>query len=294
MRWTPKKRLVVAALLLAVSLALVAAAAWLLGDRLTAPVAHPAGEIPEGMSGEAIRFESDSGATISGWWLDSPAEPPRGTAILLHPLRGSRHAMIGRAQLFLEADYDALLVDLYAHGESGGGRISLGWQGRHDARAAVAFARKRAPDQPIAVIGWSLGGASALLAGPLDVDALVLESVYPAVDQAIENRVAIRLGPLAPALAPLLRAQIPLRLNCSANDLRPVEKIANAGAPILVLAGTLDEHTTLTETRELFARALEPRKLVLFEGANHTDLLRHDPGLYAAEVLGFVDAHLAP
>ena len=47
---------------------------------------------------------------------------------------------------------------------------------------------------------------------PLRVDALVLESVSPTLEEAIDNRLAIRPGPLGPPLAPLLTAQLRPRL----------------------------------------------------------------------------------
>jgi len=65
----------------------------------------------------------------------------------------------------------------------------------YDARAALKFVHGRLPGIPVGAIGSSLGGAAALLGPqPLSVDALVLEAVYPRIEAAVGNRIAIRSG----------------------------------------------------------------------------------------------------
>ena len=123
---------------------------------------------------------------------------------------------------------------------------------------------------------------------PGTLDAVVLESVYPVLDEAIENRIRMRLGPLAPVLTPLLTAQLPLRLDITADDVRPIDHVALLGCPVLVVSGTADTHTTEAETRTLFDAASEPKQLLLFEGADHTDLHAFDPETYEREVLAFL------
>ena len=46
------------------------------------------------------------------------------------------------------------------------------------------------------MLGKSLGGAAAVLADPpLEADAMVLEAVFASFDTAVENRIAMYLGP---------------------------------------------------------------------------------------------------
>lgn len=123
---------------------------------------------------------------------------------------------------------------------------------------------------------------------PSGFDAVVLEAVYPRVGRAVENRIRLRLGPLAPMLAPLLLMQLPPRLHISASDLEPIRSIVRLGAPLLVVAGSKDEHTTLGESQELFAAAAAPKSLWVVEGARHQDFLRYDPEGYEAHGVGFL------
>ncbi|MEM7384803.1 MAG: alpha/beta hydrolase, partial [Verrucomicrobiota bacterium] len=173
-----------------------------------------------------------------------------------------------------------------------GDRITFGYREKHDVRAALSWARQRHPEHRIGIVGSSLGGAAALLATPLEIDALVLEGVYPTIEQAVHNRVGRRLGPLHHLVAPALLMQLPLRFDIATDALRPLDHLGNIDCPVLIVAGDRDEHTTLAETRQLYESALQPKQLVVFPGAAHVDLYQHDPELYQKEILGFLDRHL--
>ena len=373
------------------------AGAWRMGTALVEPAPRTIGAAPADLVALDVTIPSASGSMLHGWWMEADAQrevtrsrelegqtevaqqhstearapsssaAARATIVLLHPLRGDRRAMLGRARFLLVAGYDVLLIDLQAHGMSSGGQVTAGWLERLDAQAAIAFAKQQAPNQKLAVIGWSLGGAATLLAhgtsestsvaargpkpesiapsssqalpsttapaangmtassspepsakaidpaadaepitpqstsrkaaeptplAPGTLDVLVLESVYPTITEAIRDRIAIRLGPLAWPLTPLLTLQLPMRLGCSAADLRPIDHIASVGCPVLVLAGDADEQTPAAETKRLFETAVEPKQLEFFQGAEHTDLHRFDRANYEATVLAFLNASL--
>ena len=104
----------------------------------------------------------------------------------------------------------------------------------------------------------------------------------------------MRVGALAPLLTPLLLAQIPLRLHISPHDLEPIRHIADVGAPVLIVAGSRDEHTTLGESEELYGTAVQPKQLWVVDGARHQDLLAYDPAGYEDHVIGFLVQYLRP
>jgi fermentation-respiration switch protein FrsA (DUF1100 family) len=246
------------------------------------------GPPPPDLRAEAVEFQSRSGSLVRGWLCRAPGS--RGVVILMHGVRANRLSMVERARLFLGAGYSILLFDFQAHGESPGKHITFGFLESRDAQAALELVHRELPGQPVMAVGTSLGGAAAILADPpLDLDALVLESVYPTVEQATENRMRIYLGPLGPPLAPLLLVQLKPRMRIDPSALRPIDRIGGVRCPVFVLSGLADEHTTPAETRALFARAPEPKLLWMVPGAAHVDLYRFAPEEYRRRVLAFLE-----
>ena len=272
-----------------VSLLVLLAVAWIVGGKLVAP-ANRAVETPADFSVTEFEIDSPSGSTVAGWSaVNGPSDP---VVILLHPIRANRTAMLGRARLLFENGFSVVMIDLQAHGESPGDNITLGHLEKHDARASVEYVKTNFPNSKIGIIGWSLGGASALLASPLDIDALVLESVYPTVSDAVDDRLDMRIGPLKHLVAPLLLGQLSMRLGISSDDLRPIDFMERVGCPVMVFAGDRDLHTRIEESQMMFDAAKKPKEMVTFTGASHEDLMAFDQELYQDKVVEFLRVNL--
>ena len=236
---------------LAISGLVVGAATCWLGSQLVKPVNHRV-PLPPGFDAQTVSIPG-TGHAVAGWWLDRGGTSP--IVLLLHPVRADRSAMVSRAQLLLRRGFSVLLIDLQGHGETPGEAITFGWRESADVHAAQEWLKLAAPPRRIGVIGCSLGGAAVPLGPqPSGFDAVVLEAVYPRLADAVEDRIRIRLGPLAPVLAPLLLAQLHPRLHISPSDLEPIRFIGQVGSPVLVVAGSRDEHTPLAESEDLFSR----------------------------------------
>lgn len=276
-------------LLIAVSAAAAAgvAALWILGSALSAPVTRPVGDAPASLHATPVSFASDSGSTIGGWLIRGVSG--RGALVLAHSVRSTRLEMVDRAAFLYRAGYSLLLFDAQAHGESPGRQITFGYLESLDARAAVSFLQAQLPAERIGYLGVSQGGAAALIGtSPLPVQALILEAVYPTLREAVIDRIRIRLGPLAPLLAPLLLVQIEPRLGVDPDSIAPIDGIRHIRAPLLLIAGERDRHTLLTESRRLFEAAPEPKTFWVVPEASHVDFHRFDSVQYERRVLDFL------
>jgi fermentation-respiration switch protein FrsA (DUF1100 family) len=277
--------------LLVALLVIAVVTVFAVGTMLSRPVPVRIGSPPPSLLAERVEFRSDSGPLIRGWL--SRATAGGGAVLLLPALRANRLSMVHRAQVLRAAGYSTLLIDFQATGESEGDRITFGWRERLDVVAAVRALRAMLPREQIGIIGVSLGGAATLLAAPqLDVDAAILEAVYPSIDVAVENRLRIRFGVLGAALSPLLLVQLQPRLDVGVSELRPVDRIAQLRCPVFVIGGTADRHTTLAETQQLYAAAREPKELWLIPNVAHVDLLRVVGEPYRLRVLEFLNRTL--
>lgn len=272
------KRLAIAAALVALAVVGLSLAA---GEWLTRPARQPVGAPPPDMAGaEVVRFRSADGLAVSGWFVSGRSG--QGAVLLQHGVRSNRLQMLARARWLQRQGLASLLIDMPSHGESDGDRITFGRREARATEAALAWLRTRVPGERIGAVGVSLGGAALLFAQRQpELDALVLESVYPSIDDAVRDRLAMRLGdPAAQLLSPLLLAQLPLRLSLDRSQLRPIDAMAGVRAPLLIASGTRDEHTRWPETERLFAQAGGDKTLWPVPGATHQDLHAFDAPTY--------------
>ena len=263
------------------------AVGYVLGLPARAKIGNPPNDLPI----ENVSTKSESGNLLSGWFI--PGKAGRGVVLLLHGVRGNRLAMLARARFLHNAGYASLLIDLSSHGESEGKQISFGAYESLDVIAAVDYLTRKLPNEKIGIIGVSLGGASTLLAAQkIRVNAVVVESVYPTITSAITNRLTMRLGRLGAAFVPLLTTQLKLRLDVTPDDLRPIDKISQIGAPIFVMSGTKDQHTKISESEALFAAAIEPKEFWSVTNAAHVDLHNFTAKEYEQKILSFFQLNL--
>jgi len=124
------------------------------------------------------------------------------------------------------------------------------------------------------------------------VDALVVEAVYSTAERAISNRLHVRLGGIGPWFTPLLTLQLRPRIGVRLEDLRPVDAIRNITAPVLLIAGELDQRTLLDESRSLYDAAPPPKELWVVPNAGHVDFHRYATEDYQPRVLSFLARHM--
>jgi len=264
--------------------------AWTVGSLLVAPHQTTV-SLPTSFAGTDVTFPSPSGAQLRGNLLHG--EAGKGIVILMHGVRGNRGAMADHAAFLHRERFSVLLFDFQAHGESTGSKITSGYLESMDAAAAVLFAREKFPTERIGVLGSSLGGAAVIVAEPpLQIDAAVLELVYPDIDTAIKNRIAIVLGNWARPFSFMLVWQLKPRLGISPAALSPADKIAHLPCPKLILAGAKDRHTTLTDTQLLFSRAKPTKELWIIENAAHQNLHAIAGIEYEKKIIAFLEQHL--
>jgi len=142
------------------------------GDRRGGPW-----KVPDWLPYERVAFEGNVGARLAGRWF--PAAHAKGVVVLAHPdVRYAQHWFVhtGWVDALHDQGFHVLTFDFAGYGESLGGATYY----LEDVVAAARFARERAPDLPLHVVGVSMGAFAAANASPtLDfVDSLVLESPY--------------------------------------------------------------------------------------------------------------------
>ena len=262
-----------------------------IGEVMTGPASTAVDSLSSDFPVEPVQIPLNADSSVHGWLARGARGG--GVVLLVHSIRSNRLEMLSRARFLNRHGYGVLLIDLQAHGETHGKRITFGIRESADVEAAVAFLRKTFPSERIAAIGVSLGAAAIVLAKhPLRLDAVVLESLHPTIEEAIENRLKLHLGEYGPTLLPLVLSQLAFYLDVPIDDLDPITRIGDLNAPLLLIAGSNDEHTKVPETERLFAAARQPKDIWIVPGAGHFNMHSYAGREYEDHISDFLDRYL--
>lgn len=266
---------------------------WSIGTETLTPQRRPPGPPPVGAEVEVLA--SARGHSLVGWVAPAATDAPYcGAALLMHGRKGDRSDMAGRADLLIANGFTVALFDFEGHGESGGDMVGYGLYEADNALRMAAALRGAAPDDaPLAVVGWSLGAAAAIIAGDkLEAKAFVLEAPFNTLHETTARRAVF--AAFQETQAYLFHLQTPYRLGYAASDVRPVEAVSLVSAPKLFISGAEDPVATPSQLRDLLAAAQAPKRLVFLDDAVHEDLYAFDPAGYRDAVLPFLKETLCP
>ena len=243
---------------------------------------------------EPLTLLASDGVRLHAWALLSRDAPPDHWVLLLHGYRSDRSALQLRARFFSRRGFNVLLLHFRGHGGSDRARISYGYHERRDVAAAFEFIRSLRPGHRarIGINGISMGAAAAAYSvggGEIDPEWMILESCYDNIRHALANRLARRVGySLTPFLAWPVELVVEQLARLRAKDLDPAKALENARCPVLLMAGDSERVLKMVEIEYLFGCIPEPKRLVVFPGAGHEDLLALNPRRYAREVSKFL------
>jgi uncharacterized protein len=208
-----------------------------------------------GLAYRELHIETEDGERLHGWWMAARA-PRLGHVLFCHGNAGNVGDRIAHAALLSATGFDVLLFDYRGYGQSTGKPNEEGTYS--DARAALASLR----DQPetdaarILYLGDSLCGAVALaLALESPPAGLVLQSTFTSIRAAGRVHYPFIPAPLIPDAYPSLRL------------------IRGLEAPLLVLHGERDEVVPVSHGRALFDAAPDPKRIEVFQGLGHDDIV---------------------
>jgi uncharacterized protein len=233
---------------------------------------------------------SDGIKTAASYFPAAAQDAPG--VLLFHGVTSSRNQFRSQIGWLNAAGYAVLAIDFRGHGESDQVPRSFGLFEARDARAAYNWLKRKQGGARIGAIGVSLGGAATLLGdqGPLPVDALVLQAVYPDIRHAIRNRItAYTAGFVGDVGEPFLTYQSIIRYGVWPDKLSPLEAARQFHGRALVIGGTEDHYTPPGETRALAAALSDKAQLWFAPGLGHDSVSSADTPEYQQRVLAFLD-----
>ncbi len=245
-----------------------------------------------------VEFQTSDGVRISAWLL--PSRGKRATIIYSHGLFRSRRELLSRAVDLWNRGFGALLYDSRNHGESGTARVTLGYNERLDAEAAVRFLREETrSDDRIVLFGISMGAAAALLAAAEteEVAAVISDSAFLSFRDTTDHHIRVFLKLPAFPLANEVRFFIEWRAEIDGEKLDMIDAVRRLGSrPALFIAGANDRRMPPDIARKLFAASASTKSdMQIVEGAEtaiHGHAYQADREAYINRVAEFLQSAL--
>ena len=247
-----------------------------------------------GIDYQPVSFASPiDGALLRGWYMASPLAT--GRAIVLAP-GIDNNRLVSRVALrlapgLLAAGFDVLTFDLRGEGESGGEPITFGVREQWDVVGAVHEAQAHGARR-VGVLGFSLGGVSAILAaaGAPEIVAVVAESAFADLTDALTREFRDQYHLPAP-VADYGLALYRFLSGTEPNDVSPRRVVgAIAPRPILIIQGTADTTVPTTDAEQLLRAAGPTAAYWLVPDGRHAESYHADAAGYLSRVTSFFAA----
>lgn len=276
----------------AAAAALATVGAWQIARRLVAPRVVGTKIITPwelGIPYEDVEWQTCDGVTLRGWWL-SHSEASR-SIVTLTGHHGGRSDTIGIGSALWRRGMNVLLLDYRGRGESDPHINTLGYFETFDALAAVEFVSRRAPETAIGVVGYSMGGAVAILAAARDsrIRAVVADSPFASQRRVIRHHFRRRTRLPSFPFLPLVEMFLPY----DPEEVEPIKEIAKiAPRALMLIHGSSDAVTDPRDSDELYAAAGHPKEMWALPGVAHVGAYFLDRSAYVGRVADFLEKHL--
>ena len=247
-----------------------------------------------GLSYEPVSFVSrQDGLVLQGWLLTSPEN--RLTVICSHGYRQNREQadvpLMPLAKVLVEHGMNVLLFDYRNSGESAGQMTSVGQYEVRDLLGAVDYVHSHQELNPkVALLGFSMGAATAILAGAEEptVAAVVADAPFADLTRYLEANFSVWTGlPTVPFNRTIL-AVTPIVTGLQPEKVSPVQVVSKfGGRPLLLIHGEADDDIAPENSLEL-QQAYPAAELLRVAEARHVKSYQQDPKRYEAVVLKFL------
>jgi alpha-beta hydrolase superfamily lysophospholipase len=237
---------------------------------------------------DTIQLTTAKGSKLEAWYMK--ADSAKGTVILFHGLNSNKGNVLGEAYEFVSLGYNAMLVDIRAHGNSEGITNSIGYKESEEVKLAYDHISKRG-EKNIVLWGMSLGSviiSKAIWQYDLKPQKVILEMPFNRLQDHIEARARISGFPGEP-FGFFVTFWAGLELGYWGYGHNTTKYVQKIDCPVLLQWGNADEYVMKNETDKIFkAIGSSKKQLITYEGVGHAPLLASNESLWQRSVSEFL------
>lgn len=243
---------------------------------------------------QKLSIKTKDGLLLSAWYIDEQLDDTtgisKGTVIMFHGHASSKSGIIEEAEAFRRMDYNVLMIDFRAHGESEGNTCTIGYNESKDVEAAYDFIKSKG-EKNIVLWGVSLGAATIMKAindGDVKPSKVILEMPFASLKEAAEGRIRTMGLPQEP-IATLLTFWGGTEQGFWAFSHRPDEYAKKITCPVLLQWGTNDQRVSANETNRIYENLASSKKtLVKYGSCGHESLYKKESEKWLMNVRRFL------
>lgn len=262
-----------------------------------APAIAPQGSAPQahGLLAKAVRIPTTRGLSLFAWFVPAIPSGSRPTVVLLHGWCGNASNLLPAAKALHRAGFAVLLLEARNHGRSDHDDHSSLPRFADDLDSAIDWlkALPQVDITRIVALGHSVGAAAVLLSASRrnDLVAVVSIAAFAHPEQLMRRWFASRRVPYWPLAWSINRA-LERVIGASFNDIAPVNTVARASCPVLLVHGRQDTVVPLADAHRIWRQGSQPNVTLIECDGTHIGFTDAD-GVTRA-ILEFVERALVP
>jgi len=196
-----------------------------------------------GYNYEDVEFKSDN-LILKGWFIPAKNFTTNKVIIALHGYPFDKGDILNQT-LFLLKDYNLLLFDFRYFGFSQGKYTTLGFKEQADVLAAINYLKSKGYNE-IGILGFSMGGATALMAAEKtkDIKAITADSAFANLDMVFRKEKFDNV-PVKGILLFTTRLISKTLLGLDTKEVSPMDSVKNYNTPILIIHSENDDYVNV-------------------------------------------------
>lgn len=239
---------------------------------------------------QKITVHTPDSIDLKAYWIHDTLQK-RPVVILLHGISNCKESWMSTAAWLWEQGFSVVMMDLRAHGESGGKYCTYGYLEKKDIAALTTFLLQRDSSLKIGIWGHSLGGAVALQSLAYDprLQFGIVESAFADFRNIVYDYQWRMFKVSSHTFADWAIERAAATAHYYPDSIRPMEAARMVHQPVLMTHGSDDERISISYGKRNYNNlASTDKQFYEVAGANHNNLSAAGGRPYFSAILTFL------
>jgi len=239
---------------------------------------------------EQVNIPTDDGIVLDAWFIPSKNKSKK-TIVILHGYPASKADVLDHAAYLVDS-YNIFLFDFRGLGSSTGAMTTIGYKEQDDLKAVLNYLESQEEVGEIGLLGFSMGGAVALMVDHPRVKVKVVDSSYATLNDMIVDYYR-NFGPLKKVFARVTSFIAKVMFGEDISEISPLNSLSHSEVPVFFIHGLEDSQIPVSHSERLFTAKSDPKEAWFPEGVDHVQAHNVYPEEYEQKVLLFFQNYLS-